>query len=141
MSVTCLAVIGKENELLYIKTFNTDHESGLQLHYNIHTALDVIDEKVLNFQKRSVSSGNNEKYLALLFSSEESKVYGYVTNTKLKFVIVVAGAQTELNINRLFVELHSLLVKTMMNPFVSLHTKITDPFFDKGVTTLCAKPL
>lgn len=35
-------------------------------------------------------------YLGLLYPTEDYKVYGYVTNTKVKFVIVVESSNTQL---------------------------------------------
>ena len=45
----CLAVIGKENAPLYIYT--ADAASELQFHYVVHTALDVVEEKLANYKR------------------------------------------------------------------------------------------
>ena len=70
----------------------------------MHTSLDVIDEKgaielekaatsqrscAVNVNKKIFSNPSGDLYLGLLFSVEDFKVYGYVTNTKIKFVVVL----------------------------------------------------
>jgi hypothetical protein len=41
-----------------------------------------------------VSGAGNERYLGLLFLTEDYKVYAYVTNTRIKFVLIVDDACT-----------------------------------------------
>lgn len=50
-------------------------------------------------QISSGSRGLNDPrdlYLGLLYPTEDYQVYGYVTNTKVKFVIVVESSNTQL---------------------------------------------
>ena len=116
MSIVCVAIIGKENDPLYIRTWLENvnvsaplpgqiaAEPSLKFHYHVHTSLDVIEEKV-NPNKRAVtaaaataaggvsggggSGGSGELYLGQLFAVEEYKVFGYITNTKIKLVAVI----------------------------------------------------
>ena len=117
----CVAIIGKENDPLYIRTWLENvnvsaplpgqiaAEPSLKFHYHVHTSLDVIEEKV-NPNRRAAaaaaaaalhstpaaaqsgggsSGGSGELYLGQLFSVEEYKVFGYITNTKIKLVAVI----------------------------------------------------
>ena len=71
----------------------------LSLHYTVHTSLDVVEEKL------SSSSGKagdaRELYLGSLHASEHQKVFGYVTNTRIKLVIVVDNTNTSLRDNEI----------------------------------------
>jgi hypothetical protein len=42
----------------------------------------------------AVATSGSERYLGLLFLTEEYKVYAYVTNTRIKFVLIVDDACT-----------------------------------------------
>ena len=46
-------------------------------------------------------SDNRELYLGSLYSTEHQKVFGYVTNTKIKLVIVVDNTNTTLRDNEI----------------------------------------
>ena len=47
----------------------------------VHTSLDVVEEKIAAGTKNA--SDSRELYLGLLYPTEDYKVYGYVTNTKV----------------------------------------------------------
>ncbi|XP_008470244.1 trafficking protein particle complex subunit 2-like protein [Diaphorina citri] len=80
----CVAVVSHNNSPKYIACVNPDNE--LEFHYKVHTSLDVIEEKLSNTGKSNTES--REFYLGILYSTEEHTIYGYVTNTKVKFMIV-----------------------------------------------------
>jgi hypothetical protein len=42
----------------------------------------------------------SDPYLGLLFTVEEYKVYGYITNTKIKFVVVLQDCSQEVNMKQ-----------------------------------------
>ncbi|XP_059337662.1 trafficking protein particle complex subunit 2-like protein isoform X2 [Ammospiza nelsoni] len=61
-----------------------------------------------------------ELYLGLLYPTEDYKVYGYVTNSKVKFVMVVDSSNTALRDNEIrsmFRKLHNSYTDIMCNPF------------------------
>uniref|UniRef100_A0A2I2ZK96 Trafficking protein particle complex subunit 2-like protein n=1 Tax=Gorilla gorilla gorilla TaxID=9595 RepID=A0A2I2ZK96_GORGO len=93
----CIAVIAKENYPLYIRSTPTENE--LKFHYMVHTSLDVVDEKISAMGKALVDQ--RELYLGLLYPTEDYKVYGYVTNSKVKFVMVVDSSNTALRDNEI----------------------------------------
>ncbi|XP_032182022.1 trafficking protein particle complex subunit 2-like protein isoform X1 [Mustela erminea] len=93
----CVAVIAKENYPLYIRSSPTENE--LKFHYMVHTSLDVVDEKISAMGKALVDQ--RELYLGLLYPTEDHKVYGYVTNSKVKFVMVVDSSNTALRDNEI----------------------------------------
>ncbi|KAJ6642260.1 Trafficking protein particle complex subunit 2-like protein [Pseudolycoriella hygida] len=81
----CIAIIAKDNSPQYIAAL--DFEKELELQYRVHSALDVVDEKCAPGLKPSQDS--RDLYLGLLYSTESHKIYGYITNTKIKFIIVI----------------------------------------------------
>ncbi|XP_075743661.1 trafficking protein particle complex subunit 2-like protein isoform X3 [Rhipicephalus microplus] len=111
-----VAVIGRENSPLFVKTVTPCNE--LKFLYTIHTSLDVVEEKISPGNK---SSGDvRELYLGLLYPTEDYKVYGYVTNTKTKFIVIVETSRTTLRdneIRQMFHKLHASYCDVVCNPF------------------------
>lgn len=133
----CLAVIGKENSPLYLYTAEGNDE--LQLHYTAHTALDIVEEKLAGAGKSAAET--RELYLGLLYSTEEFRVFGYATNTKIKFVIVVEAANVSIRDNEIrtmFRKLHVAYTDMVCNPFYLPAQQITSPVFDKMVRQIVA---
>ena len=65
----------------------------LSLHYTVHTSLDVVEEKLaVTTTKTPGGSSDRELYLGSLYTSEHQKVFGYVTNTKIKFIVIVGSS-------------------------------------------------
>ncbi|GMN38206.1 hypothetical protein TIFTF001_007444 [Ficus carica] len=83
--IVCVAVVGHQNNPLYIQSF-TDADDALKLHHIVHCSLDVVDERVNNPKKPEPTL--NETFLGLLYPTENYKVYGYLTNTNVKFILV-----------------------------------------------------
>ncbi|RUS18797.1 trafficking protein particle complex subunit 2-like protein [Endogone sp. FLAS-F59071] len=66
IEVNCIAIIGKQNNPLYIKNFSATHPD-LKYHYIAHTSIDVIEERVINIKTPDV-------YLGLLYAMEDLAV-------------------------------------------------------------------
>uniref|UniRef100_A0A8B9FFX0 Trafficking protein particle complex subunit 2-like protein n=1 Tax=Amazona collaria TaxID=241587 RepID=A0A8B9FFX0_9PSIT len=64
-----------------------------------HTSLDVMDKKISAMGKALVDQ--RKLYLGLLYPTEDYKLYGYVTNSKVKFVMVVDSSNTVLRDNEI----------------------------------------
>lgn len=132
----CVAVIGKENSPLYISC--ADPAQELTFHYSLHTSLDVIEEK-LSANNKTAGSDQRELYLGTLNSSEHQKVFGYVTNTRIKFVIIVDSSNTSLRDNetrQMFRRLHLAFTNAVANPFYVPGQQITSKKFDAVVRSL-----
>ena len=152
MSIVCVAIIGKENDPLYIRTWleNVDvpaplpgqiaADPSLKFHYHVHTSLDVIEERV-NPHRRVVgaalsnAAAAGELYLGQLFSVEEYRLFGYITNTKIKFVVVVhETAAADISLRQWCRDLHGLYISTLCNPFFQLNSSLNaHPTFDFNV--------
>ncbi|NP_001279440.1 trafficking protein particle complex subunit 2-like protein [Callorhinchus milii] len=129
----CVSVIAKQNYPLYIKT--VPMEKQLKFHYTVHTSLDVVEEKISAVGKALVDQ--RELYLGLLYPTEDYKVYGYVTNTKVKFIIVVDSSNIALRDNEIrsmFRKLHNSYTDIMCNPFYTPGEPIQSTVFDNLVS-------
>lgn len=102
----------------------------------LQTALDRLEQltktpdgkkKTTNNSSSNSSSNNNANFVGLLLPLEETRVYGYVTNTQIKFVLIVEDEgpntveATEHDTLLLLEELHELYVREVMNPFQHCH--------------------
>ncbi|URD94067.1 Trafficking protein particle complex subunit [Musa troglodytarum] len=74
--IVYVAIVGHQNNLKYLQSF-MEAEDTLKLHHIVHCSLDVVDERVNN-PKRSGPT-LNETFLGM---------YGYLTITKVKFLMV-----------------------------------------------------
>ncbi|KAG5884629.1 hypothetical protein JTB14_023823 [Gonioctena quinquepunctata] len=112
----CVAIIGKDNSPKFFTCLNPDEELGFQ--YKVLSSLDVVEEK-LNSGAKS-GSDLRELYLGMLYSLETHKMYGYVTNTKIKIIIVVDSTNMSLRDNEIrsmFRKIHSEFADIVCNPF------------------------
>ncbi|KAH9251242.1 hypothetical protein BASA81_010938 [Batrachochytrium salamandrivorans] len=81
--ISALAVIGKNNNPLYVRNVTT--QPDLRFHFLAHTSCDVLEERVVPGSK------SFDLYLGLLYIMEDLAVFGYMTNTRIKFVLMVAS--------------------------------------------------
>ncbi|CAN1192531.1 Trafficking protein particle complex subunit 2-like protein [Linum perenne] len=144
--IVCVAVVGHQNNPLYIQSF-TEADDALKLHHIVHCSLDVVDERVNNPKKSGPTL--NETFLGLLYPTENYKVYGYLTNTKVKFILVttdldvrdvdvrnvsvVADWRIWVNFFRRF---HAAYVDAVSNPFHVPGKKITSRTFAERVSNI-----
>mmetsp|Transcript_16953 Transcript_16953/g.37033 ORF Transcript_16953/g.37033 Transcript_16953/m.37033 type:complete len:196 (+) Transcript_16953:112-699(+) len=91
--------------------------------FALHAALDRLEQLTMEpdtGKKKRIPQSN---FVGLLLPFGETRVYGYLTNTQTKFLLMVedcgpAYAETTASgVKRLFGEIHELYVKEVMNPF------------------------
>ncbi|XP_066603745.1 trafficking protein particle complex subunit 2-like protein [Prorops nasuta] len=131
--VVCVAVIGKDNSPKYIRC--KDEANALSFHYKVHTSIDIIEEK-LNVLGNKTTSDVRDLYLGPLVVSEDYKIYGYTTNTKIKFVIVLHFSSFQLRdseVKMIFKKLHTAYSNAVCNPFYVPGDQITIKSFDTSV--------
>ncbi|KAL1116790.1 hypothetical protein AAG570_005262, partial [Ranatra chinensis] len=95
-----------------------DESNELQFYYKAHTSLDVIEEKLLAAGKSTPDI--RELYMGLLYATEEHKIFGYVTNTRVKFIVIVDASHSTLRDNEIrgmFRKLHAAYMDVVCNPF------------------------
>lgn len=85
----------------------------------------------------------NDKYLGLLYPTEEFKVYGCVTMTRVKFILALDdnAAPKDAELKQFFAKFHALYVDAVANPFYTLDDKIDSARFEKEVSLLVAAGL
>ncbi|KAL0276936.1 UNVERIFIED_CONTAM: hypothetical protein PYX00_004394 [Menopon gallinae] len=130
----CIAVVGKDNSPQFIACSKPELE--LEFHYKVHTSLDVVEEKLSTI----VASKSAKLYLGLLHSTEEYKIFGYATNTKIKFIIVVDTSITTLrdnDIQTMFRKLHNSYVDIVSNPFYIPGDPLVSRYVLQFVTEIC----
>ncbi|XP_074110229.1 trafficking protein particle complex subunit 2-like protein [Cotesia typhae] len=131
--ILCIAVIGKDNSPLYIKCLS--EESEVELHYKVHTSIDIIFEK-LNTGNKITATDSRELFLGLLHFTDEHKIFGYATNTKIKFVVVLQTPSTTVrdnDVRMIFRKLHTAYCNVISNPFYSPGDPIQSKSFDATV--------
>ncbi|KAG0630673.1 hypothetical protein M758_1G195600 [Ceratodon purpureus] len=129
--IVCVAVVGHNNNPLYLQSF-IDDDNTLKFHYIVHCSLDVIEEKVSNSKRAGVNL--NETFLGLLYPTEDYKVYGYMSNTKIKFVLVTTDQDSrDADVRNFFRRLHAAYVDAASNPFHVPGKKITSAVFAERV--------
>jgi hypothetical protein len=175
MAAISIAIVGKDNEPLYMKEFpqdnnkHDDHTIMLNDHNNydclfglvsppsssslpssssssslpssqiecsikqqfiLHSALDRLEQlggppPGYGWRVQSGASGTEGMFVGLLLPVEEMRVYGYVTTTKIKFVLVIEEDDTnpesqptvDLEIKNLLNQLHEVYIRYRLNPF------------------------
>jgi len=102
----------------------------------------MIEEKI--DAKRAASAGAKKQksqldmFLGLLYPTEEHNVYGYVTNTKIKFVVVASDECQEAVVRVFLRRLHTLYANQVSNPFYTPDDRITSQKFADAVSALAA---
>jgi|LauGreDrversion2_3_1035106.scaffolds.fasta_scaffold29998_1 trafficking protein particle complex subunit 2 len=145
MSIVAFGIIGKHNEPLYIRIHslstddvNADSES-LCLQSIIFTSLDVIEEKRGKKQVPSAIIGDN--FLGQLFVIEDYRIYGTISNTLTKLVIVLDASIAVSNeaVREVFAILQRVYVNFVMNPFYEIGASINSKEFDQKINTVIEK--
>jgi len=124
-------------------------ESSLRHQFIVHAALDRFEEltgPASGSRWRSPgSTGPDAMWVGLLSPVEDMRVYGYVTNTGVKFIGVIedtdeVGGQhqqmRETELKNLFANLHNLYVEYTLNPFTKLKSPIVSHRFESKVVEL-----
>ncbi|XP_021713755.1 trafficking protein particle complex subunit 2-like protein [Chenopodium quinoa] len=134
--IVCVAVVGHQNNPLYIQSFTgVDDNDALKLHHIVHCSLDSIDERVNNPKKSGPVL--NESFLGLLYPTENYKVYGYLANTKVKFILVTTDLEVrDADVRIFFRKFHEAYVDAVSNPFHVPGKKITSRTFAESVSNV-----
>ncbi|RKP27893.1 Sedlin, partial [Syncephalis pseudoplumigaleata] len=107
------------NNPLFVRNFSQQYPD-LKYHYIAHTACDAIEERV-----SPGGSNANEPYVGLLYAMEDMAVYGYMTNTRIKFIVVITVPQSPIrdaDMKPIFRRIHSAYIGLVSNPFHELDT-------------------
>ncbi|XP_028142267.1 trafficking protein particle complex subunit 2-like protein [Diabrotica virgifera virgifera] len=131
----CAAIIGKDNSPKFFATINPDEE--LHFQYKVLSSLDVVEEKLNSGLKSGADM--RELYLGMLLSLETHKIYGYVTNTKIKFIIVIDSTNMAIRDNEIrsmFRKIHSEYADIVSNPFYIPGEPISSKAFTSNIKSI-----
>ncbi|KAL0348512.1 UNVERIFIED_CONTAM: Trafficking protein particle complex subunit-like protein [Sesamum angustifolium] len=124
--IVCLAVVGHQNNPLYIQSF-TEADDALKLHHMVHCSLDVIDERAL-YRDLFICNSMAEWIFLLVW---------YLTNTKVKFILVTTDLDVrDADMRTFFRRFHAAYVDAVSNPFHVPGKKITSKTFAERVATI-----
>lgn len=102
-------------------------EKEIELQYCFHSSLDIIEEKSSTSNK---NPDTRDLFLGMLYATELYKIYGYMTNTKIKFILIVDSLNSafrENEIRAIFRSIHAEYVNYISNPFIIPN----EPIFSK----------
>jgi hypothetical protein len=148
--IACVAFVGHSSEPLYLKAFPPSDDDLLKLHLAVFSALDVIDERVpkrkLPAEARGTGGGGGAattpqgSFLNLLMPVEDFKVFGYVTATSIKIIVIVKDVLLrEERVRNLFVLLHGAYADAVASPFAPVGNAPLDaPAFVRAVDDIVA---
>ncbi|PRP85002.1 trafficking protein particle complex subunit 2-like protein [Planoprotostelium fungivorum] len=78
-----------------------------------------------------------DTYLGLLCPTEDYKVFGYITNSKIKLIMLVDDLEVkEAEIKQFFRVFHSKFADAVCNPFYVIDQPINSKRFDMDITNL-----
>lgn len=129
---TAIAIINTSNCPLLIRTCldDVDKKEATKLIYLLHASLDIVEEKPTS----------RENFLGLLYQCEKYKIYGLMSTTKVKVLLMLnhrynQNQPRENDIRLMLKDIHRKYVDaTAMNPFYSpnepVRSKRLDTFVD-----------
>eukprot|EP00126_Sphaerothecum_destruens_P008434 Sdes_comp20210_c0_seq1m13555 len=103
----CVAIMGRDNRLLFWRIYSQN--SSVEFNFMVHSSLDIFAEKLKN--------SSQDSFLGLLQPLEDFKIYGYQSNTGIKFVAVLDFQDSGMNVKSFFKDLHLLYINSLCNPF------------------------
>ena len=125
MVISFVTYVGKNNETIFNYVQEDDNaEAIIHLQMIANGALDLVEERIE--ETRGSKSAPLDQFLGLLYNVDNFRVFGYVSNTKVK-IIVVCPAQGDYaadsprqpgngqNIRELLLQLYSLYIRDIQN--------------------------
>ncbi|OAF69607.1 Trafficking protein particle complex subunit 2-like protein, partial [Intoshia linei] len=115
--VLSLHILNPKREIIWNKIFHRNFEPS------VHDYIPKINE--LDTTNRN--NIRRQLYVGCIATTEEFKVYTYITNTKTTFLLLIQQSQiqdTSVSINRMFTLIHSLYSDVVQNPFYTIGSTI-----------------
>ncbi|CAB9508042.1 trafficking protein particle complex [Seminavis robusta] len=167
MTILCLAIVGKNNEPLYLCDCDFDKENkedsavnedddifgfasettkgaesalSLDNEFLMYAALDYLEEALGIHPGLPSRRQTGSHWIGYLCPMGDAKCYGYATATNAKFIAMATNDVSESKLKILFNSLHDLYVKHTMNPFSKIGGKIvSSQKFSQGVKDAVAE--
>ncbi|KAK2951164.1 putative Trafficking protein particle complex subunit [Blattamonas nauphoetae] len=133
--ILCVSICSVNNEPLFLQNF--DNTDLLQCHHLMYSSLDVVLELA---KKADMIFQSRGRYLGEIFPFDDQKIYGYITPTNKKFLLMASKSIPEQQqLENFFKEFHRLYVNHISNPFIDCERKIDSPSFIEKVTALVSE--
>uniref|UniRef100_A0AC34QL46 Trafficking protein particle complex subunit 2-like protein n=1 Tax=Panagrolaimus sp. JU765 TaxID=591449 RepID=A0AC34QL46_9BILA len=130
--VLCISILAADSPL-YFKCASGDMNLENDIRLFVYSSLDVFDEKVAAIGNKP----HQELFLGSLFLNNKFRSYGYLTNTQIKFMIVVDATNQsikEQDMRVIFKKIHTIYSNIILNPFYELGTAIKSRELDALIT-------
>lgn len=141
--IVAVCFVNRNDSPLYFKAFSGGSEESVRMQLACYASLDMADERANGVQIAGASSSSSDAptrdpFLGLLMPVDEQKVFGYLTSTGIRILIVVRDVLLrEDRVRELFKGLHKLYADAISSPFAETDTRLSSPMFEEGVTRLC----
>lgn len=124
MTIAAIGIVGKDNKPLllrtkydYLEEGKKDETERLKLIIMLHSCLDLMDDR----QSHHPTSQHRDPFLGLLTQLENYKVYGLLSTTKTKVLLIISVSSTSLretDVKGLLKQIHTFYIEgTTCNPF------------------------
>ena len=141
MILNLVAIIGKRDEPLYFFSEESEEEA-LNLKQMAHGALDLVDERVQ--AAKEANRGDFDSYLGKLMSAGDHEVFGYLSSTKIKIIVVCGVGYQSLtadgsprNISQVMrnflTAIYGIYSKEVRNPLQSLNSLCRSDNFNSKI--------
>ncbi|PIA17145.1 snare-like protein, partial [Coemansia reversa NRRL 1564] len=112
--IHCVAILNRQGNPLYLRNFDKQQED-VKFHYLVYTSCDVIEERL-------EENKNGDLFLGLLQTIGDMAVYGYMTNTGKKIILVTSvsiesAAIRSARIKEICQSVHAAYIAMVCNPF------------------------
>jgi hypothetical protein len=144
--IACVAFVSASSQSLFFRVFSaaagSDEELALQL--AVFSALDAIDERVPERRVPPPPPGTAPppagSFLNLLLPVEDHKVFGYLTATSVRIIVIVKDVLLrEDRVRELFVRLHAAYADAIASPFAPVgDAPLTSPSFASAIDGVVA---
>ncbi|KAF0993215.1 hypothetical protein HZS_5623 [Henneguya salminicola] len=110
-----------------------ENEEKLNLEIIAFTSLDVIDARV------SKIKNTREMYVGTLYYQMDYRIYGYVTTSNYKFILIYKRDGTdprESEIRDMFKKIHTSFTAAIINPLYESEATLLSKKFNQAMTSL-----
>lgn len=141
ISPSCIAVVNTSNCPLLLRTC-FDHQpefkdEAIRLVYLMHASLDIVQEKAEQQTSR-------DNFLGILYQCEQYKIYGLMSTTKVKILLMISqrfnfGPPRENDVRLILKNIHKAYIDaTAMNPFYKPNEPVKSKRLDSYLNTIFA---
>eukprot|EP00741_Cyanophora_paradoxa_P019479 tig00021127_g18804.t1 len=130
--ILAAGIVNKNQAPIFLRVFD-DSTDALRFYLLIHSSLDIVEERA---SKKSGGAPVPDSYLGLLLPSEDTRVYGSISNSKMKFFVVVDDAEAQDAAKTFLRKLQTLYVDAISNPLIDPETWTPSKKFERDLMAI-----